>query len=282
MIFTYPRKDGTLGEIQAEPYYVLRNLELNSPKFDWWSTQPMGRTPAVKAGQSDPLRLGPEQAALLHRVNGEAARRWLIHDTSGWLYYTCPLEDEALYRKIVHKPNGKIDPDRSKAWPKSYLRATMFDWPHVALGSDGHPGGKNNYLLAKEAGSVYRVFGIPDDCDLNQINPKDYPFWFHTAWIWYGTQEKGHFGLPKCGMAREIVYGDWFIRENALAPCAPEEMYTDPPAEVKVFVRPLTVIRQRPNDSADKIRRVGLLGFWAVVIEDRGDWVRIHEGWVRR
>ena len=281
MEFTYPRKDGTVGVINAAPFYVLRNLELDSDKFSWWSTQPMGRTSAVKAGQSDPERLNAEQTALLHRVNSEAARRWLIHDTSGWLYYTCPPEDEALYRKVVRKPNGKIDPERSKTWPKSYLRATMLDWPHVALGSDGFPGGKNNYLLAEEVGTVYRVFGIPADCDLTKITPQSHPFWFHRAWIWYGTKDKGRFGLPSCGMAYEIIKDDWYIREIALARCSAEEMYTEPPAERMFFVKPLSVIRQGPSENATKIRRVGLFGFWAVLIEDIGDWVHIPEGWVK-
>ena len=101
MEFTYPRKDGTVGVINAAPFYVLRNLELDSDKFSWWSTQPMGRTSAVKAGQSDPERLKAEQTALLHRVNSEAARRWLIHDGNGWLYYTCPLEDAADRKSVV-------------------------------------------------------------------------------------------------------------------------------------------------------------------------------------
>ena len=282
MEFTYPRKDGTVGVINAAPFYVLRNLELDSDKFSWWSTQPMGRTPAVKAGQSDPERLNGEQTALLHRVNSIPARRWLIHDGNGWLYYTCPLEDAALYRKVVRKPNGKIDPERSKTWPQSYLRATMLDWPHVALGSDGFPGGKNNYLLAEEVGAVYRVFGIPADCDLTKIDPQSHPFWFHRAWIWYGTKDKGRFGLPSCGTAWEVIVGDWYIRDNALAPCAVEEMYSPPPAEQMFFVRPLSKIMQGPNENAQKIRRVGVFGFWAVVIEDRGDWVRISEGWVKR
>ena len=282
MIFTYPKKDGTLGEINAQPYYVLRNLELDSNKFSWWSTQPLGRTPAVKAGQSDPERLNAEQTALIHRVNSEPARRWLIHDTNGWIYYTVPQEDVALYRKIVRKPNGKIDVERSKMWPKSYLRATMLDWPHVALGSDGRPGGKNNFLLAEEVGSVYRVFGIPDDCDLDKITPQSHPFWFHRALVWYGNLEKGRFGYPSCGDAWEAIFGNWYIRENALAPCAPEEMYAPPPVEDKVFVKPLRKIMQGPSYNSTKIRRVGVLGFWAVIIEDRGDWVRIPEGWVER
>jgi len=281
MIITYPKKDGSLGEIHANPYYVLRNRELHSPNFKWWSTQPLGPTPAVKAGQSDPLRLTAEQTTLIHRVNSEAARRWLIHDTSGWLYYTCPMEDTALYRKVVRKPNGKIDPERSDVWPKNYLRATMLDWPHVALGSDGYPGGKNNFLLAEENGAVYRVFGIPADCDLDKITPQSHPFWFQKALIWYGTIEKGRFGYPSCGDAWEAVFGDWYIRENALAPCAPEEMYAPPPVEEKVFVRPLTVIRQGPSETAQKIRRVGALGFWAPLIEDTGDWKRIPEGWIK-
>lgn len=281
MIFTYPKKDGTLGEINARPYYVLRNLELDSNAFSWWSTQPLGRTPAVKAGQSDPERLNHEQTALIHRVNSEAAERWLMHDGNGWLYYTCPKEDTALYRVVVRDKRGKIDPERSKVWRKNYLRATLLDWPHVALGSDGRPGGKNNFVLAEERGAVYRVFGIPADCDLDKITPQSHPFWFHKAYVWYGDLEKGRFGLPACGDAWEGIFWDWFIRENALAPCAPEEMYAPPPVEDKVFVRPLTVIRQGPSDDAQKIRRVGALGFWAILIEDLGDWKRIPEGWIR-
>lgn len=280
MEFTYPKLDGTVGVINAAPYYVLRNKELDSDHFSWWSTQPMGRTPAVKAGQSDPERLSADLTALVHRVNSEAARRWLIHDGNGWIYYTCPLEDVALYRKVVRKPNGKIDTERSKTWPKSYLRATVLDWPHVALGSDGFPGGKNNFVLAEEMGAVYRVFGIPDDCDLTKITPQSHPFWFHRAWIWYGTREKGRFGLPSCGDAWEIIPREWYIREEALAPCSAEEMYTEPPADTMFFVKPLRKIMQGPSYNSSKIRRVGVLGFWAPMIEDSGDWVRIPEGWV--
>ena len=280
MIFTYPRLDGTLGEIDALPYLVNRNPELDA-RFSWWSTQPMGRTPAVKAGQSDPERLNAEQTALVHRVNSEAARRWLIHNTNGWLYYTVPQEDAALYRKIVRKANGKIDVERSKEKPKSYLYATMLDWPHVALGGDSPYPGKSNFLLAERSGSVYRVFGIPADCHLTKINPKDYPFWFHRSWIWYGNRESGRFGLPSCGMAYMPIVGDWFIKSDALFLTDPENMYTDPPADRMVFVKPLTVIRQMPSDKSAKIRRV-LIGFTAAVIEEAGDWVRISEGWVRQ
>ena len=63
--------------------------------------------------------------------------------------------------------------------------------------------------------------------------------------------------------------------------CHPENMYTDPPADRMVFVKPLTVIRQMPSDKSAKIRRV-LIGFTAAVIEEAGDWVRISEGWVRQ
>ena len=79
-----------------------------------------------------------------------------------------------------------------------------------------------------------------------------------------------------------MIVSDWYIRDNALAPCAVEEMYSPPPAEQMFFVRPLSKIMQGPNENAQKIRRVGVFGFWAVVIEDRGDWVRISEGWVKR
>lgn len=281
MQFSYPLIGGGTGYIEATPFYVLRNPELDSDKFSWWSTQPLRRTPSGGASQSDPERLGPDYAALVHRVNSDAAERWLMHDGNGWVLYTCPKEDKALYRKVVYDRHGKIDPERSTTWKKNYLRATLLDWPHVAMGGDGYPGGKNNYLLAEKFGSVYRVFGIPEDCDLEQITPQSHPFWFHRAWIWYGDEQKGRFGKPKCGDAWEIIKGDWFIHADALAPCAAEEMYTDPPADRMVFVWPLSVIRQGPSDDAQKIRRVGLIGFYAVVIEDRGDWIHIPEGWVR-
>ena len=277
----YPTWSGEERTIQADLFFVARNKELDA-RFSWWSTQPLSVTPSGGASQSDPYHLDTLQTQLVHDINSDPAERWLIHDVNGWLYYTLPKEDAALYKKIVRKPNGQIDPERSKMYPKSYLRASRLDWPHVALGSDAFTGGKNNFLLALDYGSVYQVFGIPADCDLTRISPETHPFWFHRAWVWYGNHEKGRFGLPACGDAWTPIFGEaWFIARAAMIPAQESDMGIDPPMEQYVYVPPLTVLRSGPRDNAPKNKTVWR-GYNALLIAVSGEWKRVADGWFKQ